>query len=166
MQAETASPTGSGRAAAARAAIRAVGRPAAQRRSCWRWPSSSSAAALVRGPGVRRLLDLPHLAPDSWTLRWWGDVFKDPNLLGTVRLSFHFALTTVVVSAVICLPAAYAFSRFEFPGRRTFFVGLLAANAFPRIGLYVAIASLFYRFNLMGTFSGVVLVQLVGTVVL
>jgi putative spermidine/putrescine transport system permease protein len=98
-------------------------------------------------------------------MQWWGEVFKDPNLLSSVRLSFQFALTTMIVSAVICLPAAYAFSRFEFPGRRIFLVGLFATNAFPKMGLFVALASLFYAFNLMSTFVGVVIVHVLGTVV-
>jgi putative spermidine/putrescine transport system permease protein len=71
----------------------------------------------------------------------------------------------MIVSAVICLPAAYAFSRFEFPGRRIFLVGLFATNAFPKMGLFVALASLFYAFNLMSTFVGVVIVHVLGTVV-
>ena len=70
-----------------------------------------------------------------------------------------------VVSAVICLPAAYAFSRFNFPGRRVLLISLFATNAFPKIGLYISMAGVFYSLNLMGTFLGVVIVQLVGTIV-
>jgi putative spermidine/putrescine transport system permease protein len=70
-----------------------------------------------------------------------------------------------VLSAAICLPAAYAFSRFNFPGRRVLLVSLFATNAFPKIGLYIAMAGVFYSLNLMGTFLGVVIVQLIGTIV-
>jgi putative spermidine/putrescine transport system permease protein len=107
----------------------------------------------------------PNLGPDGWTLEWWSSVFADPNLKSSVVLSFQFALTTMIVSAVLCLPAAYAFARFEFPGRRFFLIGLFATNAFPKMGLFVALASLFYAFNLMSTFVGVVIVHVLGTVV-
>ena len=107
----------------------------------------------------------PNLLPDGWTLQWWQSVFADPNLKSSVVLSFQFALTTMIVSAVLCLPAAYAFARFEFPGRRFFLIGLFATNAFPKMGLFVALASLFYAFNLMSTFVGVVIVHVLGTVV-
>ncbi|WP_295698252.1 ABC transporter permease [Lapillicoccus sp.] len=107
----------------------------------------------------------PNLMPDGWTLQWWNTVFQDPNLQSSVVLSFQFAFVTMVVSAVLCLPAAYAFSRFDFPGRRVFLIGLFATNAFPRMGLFVALASLFYAFNLMSTFLGVVIVHVLGTVV-
>ncbi len=107
----------------------------------------------------------PDLLPSRWTLRWWRTVAHDPDLLSAMRLSLVFAPVTTVVSAVICLPAAYAFSRFDFPGRRVFLVALFSTNAFPKIGLYVAMASLFYTLNLMTTFWGVVIVHLLSTVV-
>ena len=129
-------------------------------------------AVFILGPllwlGIRAFATTwtyPSLTPDAWTMQWWGEVFKDPNLLSSVRLSFQFALTTMIVSAVICQPAAYAYSRFEFPARRNFLVGLFATNAFPKMGLFVALASLFYAFNLMSTFVGVVIVHVLGTVV-
>lgn len=107
----------------------------------------------------------PALLPSHWTLDWWGRVFGTPELAGSVRLSFAFAVTTVLVSSAICLPAAYAFGRYEFAGRRWLLVALFAANAFPKIGLFVTIASLFYTLQLIGTFLGVVVVHVLGTVV-
>ena len=156
-----------------------VERAAGSRRGPGRWVGRLlsalfmlAMAVFILGPllwlGIRTFATswtYPSLTPDAWTMQWWGEVFKDPNLLSSVRLSFQFALTTMIVSAVICLPAAYAFSRFEFPGRRIFLVGLFATNAFPKMGLFVALASLFYAFNLMSTFVGVVIVHVLGTVV-
>jgi putative spermidine/putrescine transport system permease protein len=109
--------------------------------------------------------DYPSLLPAGLTLHWWSVVFGDAELGAAVRNSLYFAPVTVLVSAVICLPAAYAFSRFEFPGRRVFLVGLFATNAFPKMGLFVSMASLFYGLHLMNTITGIVIVQLVGTVV-
>jgi putative spermidine/putrescine transport system permease protein len=65
----------------------------------------------------------------------------------------------------VCLPAAYAFSRFDFPGRRFFLVGLFATNAFPKMGLFVSMATIFYGLNLMETTLGIVIVHVIGTVV-
>jgi putative spermidine/putrescine transport system permease protein len=107
----------------------------------------------------------PALAPQVWTLTWWHRVLSDAHFGSTVLLSFTFAPIVTLLSAVICLPAAYAFSRFEFPGKRVMFIGLFATNAFPKMGLYIAMASLLYAIHLMDTFWGVVLVQLINTVV-
>jgi putative spermidine/putrescine transport system permease protein len=111
------------------------------------------------------LWQFPQFLPNDWTLRWWRSVFDDKNLGRSMRLSFEFAPVVTFASALICLPAAYAFSRFNFPGRRFLLVSLFATNAFPKIGLYVSMAGVFYSLNLMGTFLGVVIVQLIGTIV-
>ncbi|HLT66567.1 MAG TPA: carbohydrate ABC transporter permease, partial [Microbacterium sp.] len=66
----------------------------------------------------------PSLLPSGLTLDWWRTVFADPGLFSSMRNSLFFAPVTVLVSAIVCLPAAYAFSRFDFPGRRFFLVGL------------------------------------------
>jgi putative spermidine/putrescine transport system permease protein len=107
----------------------------------------------------------PSVLPQAYSFKWWDWVFHNGDVGSAVRYSFLTAPIVTVISAVICLPAAYSFSRFRFPGRRALFISLLAANAFPKIGLYVAIATLFFRVGLMGTFWGVVLIQLVGTLV-
>jgi len=111
------------------------------------------------------LWQYPQLLPKTWTLQGWHQVFHDPNLSHSMRLSFEFAPVVTVLSAAICLPAAYAFSRYSFPGRRVLLISLFATNAFPKIGLYISMAGVFYSLNLMGTFLGVVIVQLIGTIV-
>ena len=118
--------------------------------------------------GIRAFAEswtFPNLGPDGWTLRWWSVVLGDETLGRAVQNSLALAALTVLVSACICLPAAYAFARYEFWGRRTFLIGLFALNAFPKMGLYVTIASLFYAFNLMSTVLGVLIVHVLGTVV-
>lgn len=107
----------------------------------------------------------PALVPQQWSLSWWSQVLSDSHFGRAVFLSFTFAPVVTVLSACLCLPAAYAFSRFKFPGKRVMFIGLFATNAFPKMGLYIAIASLLYAIHLMDTFWGVVLVQMMNTVV-
>ncbi|MEO7587406.1 MAG: ABC transporter permease subunit [Arachnia sp.] len=107
----------------------------------------------------------PNLWPDGWTLRWWGTVVNDQALGVAVKNSLIITPIVVLCSAAICLPAAYAFARYDFFARRTFLIGLFATNAFPKMGLFATIASLFYALNLMNTVLGIVIVQILGTVV-
>jgi len=107
----------------------------------------------------------PSLAPSSWTLRWWAEVFGDPALGTAVRNSLIITPLVVIASALICLPAAYAFARYNFLGRKTFLIGLFAVNAFPKIGLFATLATLFYALNLMNTILGIVIVQILGTII-
>ncbi len=105
----------------------------------------------------------PGLLPQEFSLKWWTVVFGNRSVVESIKYSLMTAPTVTALSIIICLPAAYAFARFEFPGRRLLLLSFLSANSFPKIGLYISIATLFYRINLMTTFWGVVLIQLVGT---
>jgi putative spermidine/putrescine transport system permease protein len=108
----------------------------------------------------------PSAFPSIWTFSWWKTVFSGGDLSTAVMWSFIFAPTVVIISAVVCLPAAYVFARREFPGKRVMLMTLFATNAFPKMGLYIAMASVLYSLNLMGTFLGVVIVQLLNTLVI
>jgi putative spermidine/putrescine transport system permease protein len=107
----------------------------------------------------------PHLLPASYSFKWWSFVFHNGNMTKAMIYSFTTAPVVTLLSALVCLPAAYSFSRLRFPGRRFLFISLLAANAFPKFGLYISIATLFFRLGLINTFQGVVLVQLINTLV-
>ena len=64
---------------------------------------------------------------------------------------------------LICLPAPTPSPAWNFPGGNLFSLSFLAVNAFPRFALYVAIAVVFLPLGLIGTFTGVVLIQLICT---
>lgn len=107
----------------------------------------------------------PSLLPQEWTMSWWSKVFSQPDLGRAFWLSLKYAVSATVLSALICLPAAYAIGRRNFPGRRVVLIGLFATNAFPKMGLYTSLATLLYALNLMETQTGIIIVQLLGTVV-
>ncbi len=126
-------------------------------------------AAFILGPLLTLLLWafagawlFPSLLPE-FSLKWWFYVLTNADVTKAIRMSFLSAPVATLLSAVVCIPAAYAFGRLEFPGRRVLLLSFLSANAFPKIGLYVSIATLLYRLNLMDTFTGVVLIQMINT---
>lgn len=105
----------------------------------------------------------PSVIPQEFGLRFWNQTLARADVWGSITMSLTLATTVTALSAMICLPAAYAFARLEFPGRNLLFFSFLAGHAFPKFGLLVAIAGIFLQLNLIGTFWGVVLIQLVGT---
>ena len=105
----------------------------------------------------------PDKLPESWSLEWWRFTLEDPQILKSMLLSFLVATIVTIVSIIICIPAAYAFARLQFPFRRFFLFSYLLTNAFPKMGLYVAIAVLFYQLDLMNTFTGIVLIHIINT---
>lgn len=107
----------------------------------------------------------PNLFPNGFTTSWWSRVFLDSALSKAIRNSLLISPVVVILSMFICLPAAYAAGRMKYWGRKTFMIAIFSANSFPKIGLFAAIATLYYSLNLMGTFLGVVIIQLLGTVI-
>lgn len=59
------------------------------------------------------------------TLRHYSDFFRTPAELRALWSSFWISVATVFLSALIGIPLAFLFTRFEFPGRRV--LGALAA---------------------------------------
>jgi putative spermidine/putrescine transport system permease protein len=106
------------------------------------------------------------LWPSVFGLRYWAETFSRADVASALPLSLFISVAVTVLSAAICLPAAYAFARIRFPGRQVLLLSFLSVNAFPRLGLYVAISVVFYRLGLMGTVPGVILIQLVNTFLL
>ncbi|MFN8721512.1 MAG: ABC transporter permease [Rhodospirillales bacterium] len=105
----------------------------------------------------------PNLLPTRWGFRFWNVMLGRADVAEAISISLAIAFTATTLSALICWPAAYAFARLRFPGRQPLLMAFLAAQAFPKFALFIAIAVVFLRFDLVGTFWGVVLVQLVNT---
>jgi putative spermidine/putrescine transport system permease protein len=108
----------------------------------------------------------PSLLPTQWGLSYWVETLGRDDVTTAFPLSIGLALVVTFLSAVVCLPAAYAFARLNFPGRQALLLSFLATNAFPRFGLYISIATVFYKLNLIGTIPGVILIQIVNTLLL
>lgn len=108
----------------------------------------------------------PSVIPQKFGLRFWDQTLSRADVWEALSISLRLSATVTALSALICLPAAYAFARMTFPGRDLFFLSFLASHAFPKFGLLVAIAAIFLQLNLIATFWGVVLIQLVGTLML
>jgi putative spermidine/putrescine transport system permease protein len=108
----------------------------------------------------------PSLLPTKWGFSFWADTLSRADVTSAFPLSVGLAAIVTLLSAIICLPASYAFARLNFPGRQGLLLSFLATNAFPRFGLFVSIAVVFYRLHLVGTIPGVILIQLVNTLLL
>jgi putative spermidine/putrescine transport system permease protein len=109
------------------------------------------------------IYDVPAVIPQQFGFKWWKFILSQKNLVSSISLSFVFALVTTAVSMVLCIPASYAIARFKFPGRKIIMLSFLLTNAFPKIGLYTSIGILYYKYNLIGTFFGVVIIHMINT---
>lgn len=105
----------------------------------------------------------PAILPQQWGFKWWSYVFSQKSLVSSITQSFIVAIITTGVSMVLCIPAAYSIARFKYPGRKMFMLSFLLTNAFPKLGIYTSIAVLFYKYNLMATYTGVVIIHMINS---
>ena len=120
------------------------------------------------GPMLNMLMlafeySVPAVLPQAWGFKWWRYVFSQDNLVSSIAQSFIVAIITTLVSMALCIPAAYSIARFKYRGRKLFMLSFLLTNAFPKLGIYTSIAVLFYRYNLMGTYTGVVIIHMINS---
>lgn len=108
----------------------------------------------------------PDIFPSAYGFSWWAYVFGQSNTLPAILNSFLFAFASTLASCLVCIPAAYALARFEFRARKAVMFLFLLGNAFPKIGMYTSMGIIFYRIGLMGSFLGVLLVHMLGTMMM
>src|SRR5688500_2394330 len=90
----------------------------------------------------------------------------DPN--GSVRQqflryfwnSFYVSLATTVLGVAVAVPAAYAFSRFRFPGRTFLFFSVLLRNMFPAVVFLVPLFLMMRWLGLVGSHGSLILTYL------
>lgn len=107
--------------------------------------------------------EVPHVMPQQWGFDWWRYIFRQRSLITSMIQSFLIAIITTIVSMIFCIPAAYSIARFKYKGRKLFMLSFLLTNAFPKLGIYTSVAVLFYRYGLMGTYPGVVIIHMINS---
>ena len=107
--------------------------------------------------------EVPNVLPQEWGFKWWKFVFSQQSLISSIVQSLVIAVITTLCSMILCIPAAYSLARFKFPGRKAFMLSFLLTNAFPKLGIYTSIGILFYKYNLMGTMLGVVIIHMINS---
>ncbi len=88
---------------------------------------------------------------------------KLPLIWPIVGNTLVYCLAIVVVEVAIAVPAAYAFSRLEFKGRKAAMKFLFIMRAFPGVTLIIATFLIILRLGIINTYLAVVLVAVSGS---
>jgi multiple sugar transport system permease protein len=80
----------------------------------------------------------PEWIPRNPTLQHYADLLSPNATMGREFLGYLFnslwvSFATTVLGVIVAVPAAYAFSRFRFPGRNALFYAVLLRNMFPAV---------------------------------
>lgn len=94
--------------------------------------------------------------PSEGTLQHYRDLLARTTFAGNLANSFIVAVGAVLVGLCVSVPAAYAFSRFRFRGRRFLMVQFLVVNMFPIVLIIIPLFVLMRALGLLDTFLGVI----------
>jgi multiple sugar transport system permease protein len=95
--------------------------------------------------------------PDNPTLLNYKNLFFNYNFLKPMGNSFLVAFCTTVVSLIVSTLAAYAFSRFEFRGRKPLMILFLTNNMFPVVLLLIPLYSIMRQLGILYTPTALIL---------
>ena len=107
----------------------------------------------------------PQWWPTEPTLENYTKLLDPTNPVGNDFLrymwnSFYVSLATTVLGVAVAVPAAYAFSRFRFPGRTFLFFAVLLRNMFPAVVFLMPLFILMRWLGLVGTHGSLILTYL------
>jgi putative spermidine/putrescine transport system permease protein len=102
--------------------------------------------------------------PDGYTTDWYNNSWERFDLGHVVIVTVVVALTVVIVSALIGVPAAYQLARRNFPGKRLISVLFLLPILMPPLTYGIPLATVMYNLGLGRTLLGVILVNIVPAV--
>jgi ABC-type glycerol-3-phosphate transport system permease component len=113
------------------------------------------------GTGFKTLADT-YTAPPQWlpthpTLANFSYVLERGNFPTYFRNSSMVALVTMIITLALAIPAAYAFSRYRFRGRRVLLLTILASQMFPGVLLVIPLFQVMKTLQLMDTLGALVL---------
>lgn len=96
--------------------------------------------------------------PKAFTLANYKAVFTEKPVLLWLKNSVFIAVCTVTIALSVSIPAAYAFSRMRFRGRKTLLNMLILLNAFPSLLSMFAIYKLMNPLGLVDTRLGLIII--------
>lgn len=96
--------------------------------------------------------------PKDFTLDNYRAVFLEKPVLLWLKNSLILAVATLIISLAVSVPAAYAFSRYRFKGKKAILYILLLLNAFPTVLSMFAIYRLLRPLGLVNSRLGLIIV--------
>ncbi|CAN7225891.1 carbohydrate ABC transporter permease [Devosia sp. LjRoot3] len=107
----------------------------------------------------------PQWWPASPTLENYARLLDPRNSIGQDFLRYFWnslwvSTATTILAIIVAVPAAYAFSRFRFPGRTFLFFSVLLRNMFPAIVFLVPLFILMRLLGLVNTHGSLILTYL------
>lgn len=105
----------------------------------------------------------PRLVTDAFSFDAYIAIFTNPETVRFFINSYVVAGAVTVLTLLVAIQAAYAFSRFEFRGKRILNVVIVSVQAVPPITLLIPYFGLVVGLGLYNTYPGLILTYMVFT---
>lgn len=114
-------------------------------------------------PGNRLLSSDLALIPADASLGNYVAIFSQKPFLQWIYNSLVITVTTSLIGVILASTAAYAFSRYRFPGRKSGLLFLMMTQMIPAAMLILPIYLILTQLNLLNTYAGMVVAYSVTT---
>lgn len=114
-------------------------------------------------PGDRLFSTDLSLIPDGATLAAYASLLKDTMFLRWLWNSLIITLATSFIGVSLASTAAYAFSRFRFPGKKAGLILLLSSQMIPAGMLILPLFLMIMKLKLMNTYLGMIIAYSVSS---
>lgn len=105
----------------------------------------------------------PRIISNNFTLSAYHTIFNNPEKVRFFTNSYIVSISVTLLTLLVAIQAAYAFSRFNFRGKSTFNVIILSLQAVPPITLMIPYFGLMVTLKLYNTYQGLILTYMVFT---
>lgn len=99
----------------------------------------------------------PKWLPEPITFEHYLSVLNNGQMLKYLLNTTVIAFGTTILSLVVCILAAYGFSRYKFPGKNVLLISILFTKVLPRVIIIVPFYIVLKNLNLLNTYSGLIL---------
>lgn len=101
--------------------------------------------------------------PTTFTMDNYIKVLTQSNFLIWTKNSLILCISVAVLQLAMTIPAAFAFSKLKFKGRKYGLMGLLILQMFPTTMALPAILSVAYNYDMMDKLGGLIILLAVGS---
>ena len=105
----------------------------------------------------------PRLITETFSFDAYARILSDPEKVRFFINSYVVSLAVVALTLFVAILAAYAFSRFDFPGKRIINVVIISVQAVPPITLLIPFFGIVVGLGLYNTYVGLILTYMVFT---
>ena len=105
----------------------------------------------------------PSLLPEEFTLTAYNAIFSNPVKIRFFINSYFVSGTVTLLTLLVAVMAAYAFSRYDFPMKRAFNLFVISTQTVPPITLLIPYFGMVVAFRIFDTYLALILTYMVFT---